>query len=302
MKRFILKSFVIVILLITIDVLVGWIHGNLYLKIPEKNTDLAIMKYALFDKKCEVLIMGASTARHNYNPELFRDSLGLSTFNSGLDGRNIIYSDVVVESYLQRCALKCIILDVTESQFAEDGLDRMDITKVFYGYNDYVTRFFDDEYDWRMKLKLKCNLYRYNKSLTDIIRVATKGPMGNGYTPLYGSIDSLKREDNNTFVLGPTMYKYFDRMVTVCQAKKILLFLVQSPTCFINKSFDNWIYEYAQEHDGVYLINERANDFYYNHPDLFKDEGHLNAEGATFFSNAIINQIRNILKEYGNNE
>ena len=293
MKSFTLKLIIIAALLLIVDLVAGKFFDHYFLNVPEKNTEVSAISQALFHKKCDVLIMGPSTASHNYDPTLLSDSLKLDVFNSGLDGCNIVYSDAVLESYLERCKLKLFVLDVTESQFEEDALNRMDMVKLFYGNNKYVTQYFDEETDWQKRLKLKSSLYKYNKSLSDIIRVSTKGPLGNGYTPLSGQADVINKTYIDTFDLNPTLFNYFDRMIEVCDKYNIPVIMVVSPKEKVNTKFCAWLDDYVSKCNGeVYLVNECSNDYFYNHPELFRDGGHLNKDGAELFSQIIVSYIK----------
>lgn len=291
MKQFLFKGIAILVLVALIDVAVGAVSDKIFTNLPDKNSMMATIYQSLFNKKTEVLILGPSTANHNYNSMLMADSLGMDVYNSGLDGRDIIYSDVVLQSYLKRCKLKKVILDISSVQLDGSWLNRIHDTKPYYGLNDAVTNYYNTESDWQQRLKLLSSLYRYNKTLSYWIRVQID-PVNTtkGYSPLSGVDDCLEWNNEDSFSVDTAEYKHLMNIVNVCKKVNTKLILVQSPKAGTNPVFDKWISDFAKIH-GITIIKENVNRYYRQHPELFKDENHLNSEGADVFSKHIVEQI-----------
>jgi len=287
MKQFLFKGSAILILVALIDVAVGAVSDKVFTNLPDKNSMIATIYQSLFNKKTEVLILGPSTANHNYNSMLMADSLGMTVYNSGLDGRDMIYSDVVLQSYLERCKLKKVILDVSTVQLDGSWLNRIHDTKPYYGLNDAVTKYYDNETDWQQRLKLVSSLYRYNKTLSYLIRVQLD-PVNttNGYSPLSGVAESLKQNTSSSFRLDSIEYSHLMNIVSLCRNNNIELILVQSPKYSNDVTFDKWIDQFAAMNN-LALLPENRNDYYRNNKKFFKDDSHLNSDGAVEFTKRV---------------
>lgn len=292
MKQFIYKGIAILLLVVLIDVAVGAVSGKIFTSLPDKNSMIATIQQSLFKKKADVLILGPSTANHNYNALMMSDSLGMNVYNAGLDGRDMIYSDVVLQSYLDRCDLKAVLLDIGPVQLDGSWIDRIHDTKPYYGINKHVTDYYDNETDWQQRLKLLSSLYRYNKTLSYWIRVQID-PVNNskGYAPLYGRAESINPSMANCFEVDSTEYSHLKNIVDVCAQRNIWLVLIESPSESMNTTFEDWIKRFCLL-NGVELLGKESFEDFYNHPEWFKDANHLNSDGADVFTKIIISKIK----------
>lgn len=246
---------------------------------------------SLFKKSADVIILGSSTANHHYNSKMMEDSLGMTVYNSGLDGRDMIYFDVVLQSTITRQIPKYVILDVSAGHLDGGWIDRISDTKLYYGENEPVTHYYDTETGRQQQLKLISALYRYNKTLSYLIRVKFDSPnILNGFAPLEGNKGRFERSYVNNFTPDLKELIHLDNIVELCKINNSKLILVQSPQAVDNIAFDGWVSSYALDH-GVTLLKENQNSYYYNNPELFYDGSHLNIDGATVLTNKIINSI-----------
>jgi len=293
MKQFVIKGIACFALVVAIDVAIGYTHGKIFGNLPDKTSMVSTIYYSLFKKSADVLILGSSTANHHYNSKMMEDSLGISVYNSGLDGRDMVYFDVVLQSTLERKKPKFVILDIGDAHLNGNWINRIGDTKLYYGKNEAVTRYYDEETDWQQQLKLVSSTYRYNKTLSYLIRVGLDKPNTlNGYAPLNGNRATFERTETKQFTADPSELKHLNHIVSLCQENDITLILVQSPQSDDNIIFDKWIEEYATEQH-IALIQENKNEFYFDNPSLFYDGSHLNSEGANVFTKRIINTIIN---------
>lgn len=291
MKVFIYKSLIIVSLVVLIDITAYFVFQKVFSEVPEKNTEIASVYQTFFKKKCDVLILGPSTARHNYNTIMMQDSLQMEVYNAGLDGRDIVYCSTALQEFVKRCNLKLVILDVTAAQFDDISSSRMKLTRYYYGLNESITDFFNNDTDWQQVLKMKIALYRYNTCLTDIIRIALKDYNTTGFEPLQGEAVDPHKYLIEDFVLDSTEYKYLNKLISFCKNNNIRLLLVRSPQYGDRVTFGKWLSDYSNK-NSIELVEENKNPYYYEHPDLFKDETHLNGKGADLFTQNIINIIQ----------
>ena len=169
MKQFIIKFLCCGALVVAIDLCIGFTHSWIFRNLPDKTSIVSTIYYSLFKKSADVLILGSSTANHHYNSKMMEDSLGMSVYNSGLDGRDMVYFDVVLQSTVARHVPKFVILDISPVHLDGRWIDRISDTKLYYGQNIPVTNYYNRETDWQQRLKLCSALYRYNKTFSYLI-------------------------------------------------------------------------------------------------------------------------------------
>ena len=296
MKQFIIKGIACLALLAAIDVAVGYTHGMIFGNLPDKTSMVSTIYYSLFKKSADVLILGSSTANHHYNSKMMEDSLGMSVYNSGLDGRDMIYFDVVLQSAIQRHVPKYVVLDIGAVHLDGSWINRISDTKLYYGENEPVTHYYDTETDWQQRLKLMSSTYRYNKTLSYLIRVAIDNPnILNGFSPMKGEMKIITRTTNNVFHVDSVELCHLNNIVSLCENNSINLVLVQSPQANDNVAFDKWIEDYSKKQN-IELIEENKNAEYYKRPELFRDENHLNFAGANKFTSAILKNLKMLEK------
>lgn len=291
MKQFLIKFLCCGALVVAIDLGVGYTHSKIFGNLPDKTSMVSTIYYSLFKKSADVLILGSSTANHHYNSKMMEDSLGMSVYNSGLDGRDMVYFDVVLQSTIKRQIPKYVLLDIGAVHLDGSWIDRIGDTKLYYGENEAVTQYFDKETDWQQRLKLLSALYRYNKTFSYLIRVKIDQPNTlNGYAPLPGIRESFERDFDINFCVDSRELSHLDNIVSICKNNGVDLILVQSPQAYDNTKFDSWIIEYTKK-NGIRLFQENKDNFYYNNPDIFYDGSHLNSAGADAFTKRIVNKL-----------
>ena len=302
MKQFIIKCVSGAILLLMIDLAVGFTHDRVFTDLPDTTSMWSTIYQSLFKKCPEVVILGPSTANHNYNPQLLTDSLKMETYNAGLDAHDIVYCDVVLNSMLDRTDVKEVILDVGESQLDGKWINSsIADTKIYYKRSPEVTKYYDNETDWQQRLKLRSNLYRYNQSCYNLVHILLNRPDTlNGFRPLVGQNADFIRKESYQFSIDSTELRHLENIVATCKNRGVNLLFVQSPRETNNIAFNNWITAFSKS-KGVPLYNEDANGFWESHHELFYDGAHLNSEGADEFSRKIASFVHNKnIKSYFN--
>jgi hypothetical protein len=301
MKQFIIKFICCGALVVAIDLGVGFTHSRIFGNLPDKTSMVSTIYYSLFKKSADVLILGSSTANHHYNSKMMEDSLRMSVYNSGLDGRDMIYFDVVLQSTLERQIPKYVILDISSVHLDGSWISRISDTKLYYGQNVPVSNYYDKETDWQQRLKLCSALYRYNKTFSYLIRVKLDAPnVLNGYAPLVGNRENVDLTYYSNFSLDTKELAHLENIIKICKRNNSILILVQSPQASDNLEFDKWIEEYASEQD-ISLIKENKNSYYFDNPSLFYDGSHLNSQGADILTKRIIEVIKHKIDNNCNN-
>ena len=298
MKSFIIKVFIVAICLFVFDRFLGSIFDRLFTDLPSRQSETSTIYNSLFpNEDVGILVLGSSTANHNYNTRIFTDSIGLLAYNAGLDGHDLAYSDMVFESFLSKTSLQYVIVDIGMPNIDGQWKGRLGKVKQYYGRNRFVTDYFDEETDWKQRLKLNCNTYRYNGTMHSVISILFfERPADTlyGFRPLEGT-HAFNYQDVRGFAPDEDLLKHLTNIVQKCSENSIQLIIVKSPCCVDNLDFNIWLETFGCEHK-VLTIMENKNLFWKEHPELYYDGNHLNSEGANILSNRVCERIKQIIK------
>lgn len=296
MKIFLIKLLSICGICVVADIIFGFIVERVY----PRSTDEAIIMRSAFPKEVGVLVLGSSSANHHYNTDILADSLGYLSYNAGRDGMDLIYSDIVFQTFLERCELKYVILDIGISNVNGSWSNRINNLKGYYGINTPLTNYYKNETSCQQRVKLLSSLYRYNGSLITVLRGAssnTGAGDANGFKPLYGS-KHFEYEETVDFSPDTTILRHLNNIIDKCNTHNIYLTIIKSPHYVIDSEFNRWLEKYCAEHN-TQVIMENENTYWKLHPELFYDGSHLNSEGADIFTRSSCSKILNRLN---NNE
>ena len=266
--------------------------------------------YAIEKNKAEFLIFGSSRAVSIFNCDIFEDQTDFSCYNVGRDGEPIFYHYGILKAVLKRYTPKIIILSFDAGNFSKkaDDYDKLSVLLPYYETHPEIRPIVELKGPYE-KLKLLSKIYSYNSLLLPIIagNIAfnqKKYYNSNGYIPIYkifsgplqtfdytneGELDSVKV---NT-------YKHF---IQDCIKSNIQLYIVCPPYMVNQIGIPPSITtakKIAREYN-IDFFDYSKDEFYTTKPQLFADYRHLNPQGVTIFSNAIIEKINyktQLLKE-----
>jgi hypothetical protein len=264
-----------------------------FLNLSDKISQIGTISQTLLRKKSDVVILGASGAKYQYNCKILSDSLNLEVQNTGVKGMRAVYFDVVLQSYLERCVPQMVVIDVIGELDA--GLGLFPRVKPFYGINKPVTEYYDRESDWQQKMKLKSSLYRYNETLDLLVRhVFNDKNLTNGFAVKTTSTGRIDTVVVSQFCPDSIQLRHLNNVVNLCHHHHIQMVMVLSPRRVHNRAGEQWFTDYCKE-NGIVLINELHVPVYYERDDVFFDESHLNGTGADIFSARIASYLKAIL-------
>lgn len=266
--------------------------------------------YAIEKTKAEFLIFGSSRAVSIFNCDIFEDQIDFSCYNVGRDGEPIFYHYGILKAVLKRYTPKIIILSFDAGNFSKkaDDYDKLSVLLPYYESHPEIRPIVELKGRYE-KLKLLSKIYSYNSLLLPIVagNIAfnqKKYYNSNGYIPIYkffsgplqtfdytneGELDSVKV---NT-------YKHF---IQDCIKSNIQLYIVCPPYMINQIGIPPSITtakKIAREYN-IDFFDYSKDEFYTTKPQLFADYRHLNPQGVTIFSNAIIEKINyktQLLKE-----
>ncbi len=293
-KRLMKRATILALIVFIGDRVMGYGLKALYFK--QKNGAEAKLTRILDKTIADVMVFGSSRAFHHYNPTIIQAETKQSFYNCGFDGQFLYFNSNLIKAVVQRHKPKTIIFELmmADFQFQQKSVDRLG---AFYPYLDYHPELKNIP---QMKgpfenIKLYSWIYPYNSNgLTLLfgIKENKKKADINGFIPLEGSEgkspmvfnpNKTKIQENNIFIQS------FESIISLCKAENIRLVVVVSPYYFKFTERPKTL-ELAEE-----ILKKHNTEFYdfsndtsfFNHPDLFADEEHLNKQGAIKFSQLI---------------
>lgn len=298
MKRFVIRLLVFLAIMFILDR--GFGMTMKYLQNHAKGGYVGHHNYILHQTNEDILIFGSSRAIHHYNPQIIKDSLGMSCYNCGQDGNGIVLFYGWWQMIKGRYLPKMIIYDVNpgfDLLVGEDNHKYLGWLRSEYD-NDGVKQVFED-IDPTEKYKMKSMMYRYNsKFLQNIIDyfhpIFQISP--NGYLPLKGELNKMKiknKKSNETgLAYDSQKLTYIENFVKDVKASGINLVFVASPVWYgsAEEQFKP-LKDICKKH-AIQFYNY-SNDTNYVHNDvMFKDGSHLNAYGADEFTKEICKLLK----------
>ncbi|MET2984895.1 hypothetical protein [Aureibaculum conchae] len=247
----------------------------------------------------EVVVLGSSRAQHHYNPHELSKILDNSCYNLGLGGNGVFYNYAILKEIIKNTPPKAVVLDLSPNVIIDEkSYTKLNLFLPYYSNNDAFKEIIELNPKFS-KLELISNLYIYNSTIYHILRSINKiDSIDNelGYKPLEGIIDvnnfapyHLENEK-----MGDNKTKYLLKIIALCKENKIKLVSVISPT-YLKFDRSNTI---INKLDSILKTNDvKLYDFsdypeFYKKQIFFKDQLHLNKEGANLFSKSIAKVIR----------
>lgn len=285
---------VILILLISVDFMGYKILNHLFFKMKsgrEYNTRLAMKEV-----KSDLIFIGASQCVGNYDSNMFRDSLGIDSYNAGMGGQGLDYQIIVANTLIKRKKPKIIIWDFDPKLLANDSgvYLKLDLG-TYYNDNDDVKKAID-KIDQFAFLKNISKSYCYNSRLMQFLNANVgKKEKSNGYTPFkcnkQGELKVQKLDRYPEF--GTDTERKINLMTKNLNAWKemgIKIYVFVSPVYSKINYKVNGIeaVEKICKDQQVYFKDFSQMEGVYDNPNYFRDEIHLCRIGSKIYSSEVI--------------
>lgn len=288
MKRSITYLLVFVVLFFVLDFVAGIIMATVFPKI-EYGTYGKINRSLVANE--EVLIFGSSRAAHHYDPEIISYETGMTSYNTGLGGYGLLYNYALFNEIVKSYKPTVVLLDLSPNVIIDPKTySKLNIFSPYYhdypSFNEIIR--LDPDFS---SFKTFFKLYVYNSTLYDLVRNTFSKNPEDGYISLKGSVNAMNfvpmqlTESN----IDSLKYFYLEKFLDTAIQNNIRLICVVSPT-YEKFDVNNEIIDELN-----ILISEKGVEFHdysnyktlYQQPEYFKDQLHLNSEGADIFSHKI---------------
>jgi hypothetical protein len=288
------------IVLALVDYVVGYVFEYNYDR--QKQGVLFMVSYAINKTDADYFVVGSSRANHHYDSKLIQNITGHTFFNSGSEGRGVIYSCAVASASIHRYKPKLVIIDIRPNEFTvtDDG----DLTALLpYYKNPYVRSYLNYDRDFQ-EVKLLSKIYPYNSLATTIIAGRLDEGKNTtldhgGYIPLSGSIQQATEVPSfkeNKSTVDSAKVKMFKQLLTDLERQKIKSLVVMSPLYFnyTNGATIDICKNLVAEMKYSSFISFANRSVFFD-KNKFQDNMHLNKYGASHFSKQIAEKIKSYM-------
>lgn len=286
---------IFIVCLIVFDVLFGFAMDRLWNNMPDTVSQTARTNTYLNRVEADVIILGSSRASHHYVPSILEDSLGMSVYNCGMEGMDLIYCDAVLDAIVKRHTPKIVILDMAESYLKGKDKGRLDGLTPYIKSNPYISSIIKElKGNAFYALKL-CNMYRYNDKFLNAVSTYRSVPdTERGYSPIFGESSLVGEEPQILTALkdsevDKTEESHLIHLINICKTNGICLYIVWSPRYNRNESLSMaYTSSLCGRFDVEFLdFSESMID----NPEEFFDDGHLLDEGAKIFTEELTTRL-----------
>ena len=297
MKQLLVKIAVFAALVFVVDTAFGFVMK--WALAGTTKGDWGRRNYILNETHEDILIFGSSRAIHHYDTRILTDSLHLSCYNCGDDGKGILLHYPVLETILQRYTPKIVIYDITPS-YDFRVLGEINTLSTLRPYTDLspIEEFVEDV-EPKEQLKLFSQFYKYNSTFLEILPQLFSShsltAMQYTYSPLEGE---MSYEPANESVHGghgvdSIKYHYLEGLIELCHKNGVKLCFAASPWYKMGYSnvFDP-VEKLCRKHDILFLNHNFDNRFNMNR-NYFHDTSHLNCHGAEIYSSMVAHELKN---------
>ena len=299
-KSLIVKALVFIIVAVSVDFLIGKTYRILENNALEHSPYGMVTEYTMWKVDADVIIMGASEAQHSYIPSYLEEQLGMTVYNCGKDGCRFYYQNAMINGILDRYNPKMIIWSISPNELctpSEEDRGNLSQLNSFYRENDFCSQALKTKSKYE-HVKLLSAGYSFNSRLCPylykIIMPDYSYEKG-GYAPLHGKQDDLEIKSREWFgTYDESIKAVLDGTIERCLQNGVKIVFVFTPR-LENESHEDLI-SYKQlkktiERYNVPIIENLYHDNELMSTQYFKDNAHLNHDGALIFNQKLVGCI-----------
>ena len=301
MKKVLLYILGIILCLTVADIALG-ICSKYYIQ----NFDLK-GRYQPLDKlikkvNTDIILIGNSGILNSVNPEIIEDSLSMTCYNGGITGQSVFFFETIIDCIMQRHTPKMFIVGLRPEEIGGNiGEGIYDVLKPYYGMG-YTS--IDDHFNETSgfdRFLLHSNLLRYNtiwvRVLLYMLFDNTTYPE-NGFMPMDkpSMIPQLHHIEEYEEPVKDKL-ECIERIIQKCKASNIDIVICFPPTLSFFKHgvtpCVNAVKDLCTRYNTPCFIDYN-NEYFYRHPELFYDTGHVNKDGADIYSMILSYKLHHI--------
>ncbi len=304
MRKFLIKTAVLAVLLWAVDAAVG--AGCRFLQGRAKGGDTGRLNYIADEMEDEILVFGSSRALRHYDPRILADSLGLTCCNCGEIGNGIIHCYGKYRLFRDRYVPRVIVCDITPAvdlSGREDNEKYLSWLRCFYDREGIDSIFWD--VDAAERWKMRSMMRKYNEKFVHLA-VDAYSPVAafeGDYHPLEGTIAYEPKSGEagaNPEAFRPDGLKleYWRRLVSDCEARGTRLVFMVSPKYDPDEPASHFEpFRRLAREEGIPFLSHYDDSAFTGKRCYFKDNWHLNRKGAEAYTKVVASELKELLKE-----
>lgn len=247
----------------------------------------------------EFVMMGTSRCNSHYVPSILADSLHLTVYNGGVDASGCIFAHYfLLQQLLRHHSPQLVGLDVlpNDYQVNPSSFNTMGFFAPYIGRSKEADEVFHEAGTyWYYQIS---HLYRYNsKAVSNLagLLVNRQAHVDRGYLPgppppIFPA--QLGREGSDVPCVDTLKVKYLEMFISQCQQRGIRVFFVVSPSYTkASPSLYDPLKDVARRH-GIPFFDYHTVGLFHDHPDYFRDHGHLWDRGARLYSSRFAHDLK----------
>ena len=252
----------------------------------------------------DIVLMGTSRCDCHYVPSILMDSLHASVYNGGIaDTENIFSHYILLNLMLAHHTPKVLCLELMDKDMS---ISQAPFSKISF-FAPYIhmsdradSVFMEAGTYWRYKAS---HLYRYNAKGVEAIGglfINHRGREDHGFFPLTetGGHPATFGTENELAGIDNLKLLYVKRFIDVCQKHDIkLVFMISPRYSRIDSARYDPLKKVAKE-NGVPFLDYHTKGLFLDHPEYFKDSGHLWENGARAYSAIFASDLKRVLAHY----
>lgn len=301
MKKLIIFIAGVLATVVVLDFAAG-LAAKSYLKTHRLPGDCAAIDYTIKEIDSDVIILGNSVVLNSLMPSVLADSLGMSVYNSASNGQELVFFHSLLDCILRRHTPKAVILGLRGDLFTSEGIgDRYSILSPYYGMGYEVIDSCLNSTSDHAPLLMKSTFYRYNTIwwrifLYHFISPNEQGEKGFIAKPIPPMAPTLQPSSEKGSPNADRL-RTLKQIIDLCRSRGVELVAILPPLYYEPMGpacVTNTVKEFC-EANGVAVIDDSADKYYLNHPELFYDNSHLNKDGALVYSQAKGGQFKKLI-------
>jgi hypothetical protein len=298
MREKVLKSVTFILILMIADLIVGTAIKKMYFTTSAKG--IAKIRYTLDSISQSIIIYGSSRAVHHYIPDTISKYTGMSCYNSGVDGQGLAFSYIQITQMLKRHIPQVIILDISPNIILDTLSDeKLSILRPYIDRDTLIKNILING-SFYEKIKYFSSVYPYNGNILSLLvgLVYHNNDTLKGYVPIFGILDpkSINQDNVSDIKISKSQIYYLQQILKSCKTEKIKIFLVSSPI-YRKNIYDNIVISEIKkiaEINYIGFLDYTSDSSFLNDRMLFKDNLHLNQNGAALFSKKIAKRLQSL--------
>jgi len=301
MKKLLISLLTIVALFFAIDR-----TGGLVMSECMKRTDAKAevkVRYIAEAVNEDVVLLGTSRSIHHYVPAIIRDSLHKSVYNGGISDSDNIYAHyVMLNLMLAHHKPEVVCLELMAKDYSvqkDDPFGKISFFAPWLGRSERADSVYREAGTyWRYVLS---HLYRYNaKGVEALGGMITNHRHGedHGYFTIEGTHDTTMTMETERSPEGVDSLKlaYMQRFIDLCRANGIRLVFTFSPRYSVAPQDYYAPLKDMAARNGIPCLDYHSMGLFHDHPEYFRDNGHLLEAGAKAYSAIFAGDLKRLLK------